>query len=233
MDGVVRRAEPITTPARAASAAGTAAPPAAAGAAGKAIPISPAATIGRAGAVSPAGAAKSPDLSAVADVCSSLARVQYAGELQGLFEPIAKALEATGVIVWMPDATYGTLRPAMSHGYTPLTLMRMGAIQPASDNATATAFRTKTVVVVPPDAPAGGAIVAPLITSEGCSGAMAIELREGVDPTPQVRAAAAIVAAQLATLLTPPAAAPAGAAGTPTPAPSTVTPAAGPVTRKA
>jgi hypothetical protein len=226
VDGVVRKAEPIATPARAASTTGTAAPAAAAGAAGKAFPVSPAATISKA---SPAGAAKPPDLSALADVCSSLARVQYTGELQGLFEPIAKALEATGVIVWMPDATYGTLRPALSHGYSPLTLMRMGVIQPTSDNATATAFRTKTVVVVPPDASAGGAIVAPLITSEGCSGAMAVELREGVEPTPHARAAAAIVAAQLAMLLTPPAA---PAAGTPAATPAAFTPAAGPTTRK-
>ena len=42
---------------------------------------------------------------------------------------------------------------------------------------------------------------------------MAVELREGVEPTPQVRAVATIVAAQLATLFTPSAAAPPAAAG--------------------
>jgi hypothetical protein len=229
MDGVVRRAEPVTATSRATDAAGAAAPSTVTGPSGKAIPVSPAATISRASTVSPAGAAKSPDLTAVADVCSSLARVQYAGELQGLFEPIAKALEAAGIIVWMPDATYGTLRPALSHGYSPATLMRMGAIQPGSDNATATAFRTRTVVVVPPDASAGGAIVEPLITSDGCSGAMTIELRHGVEPTPQVCAAAAIVAAQLATLVTPPAPA---TAATPAPTPAPATPAPGPTVRK-
>lgn len=144
-----------------------------------------------------------PDLAAIADVCSSLARVQFSSELPGLLERTAKALDSTGIIVWMPDAASGMLRPALSHGYTPAALARMGGIQPAADNATAAAYRTKTVVAVPPDAIAGGAVVAPLHTAEGCSGALAVELADGVTPTPQVRAGAAIVAAQLATLLTP------------------------------
>jgi hypothetical protein len=167
------------------------------------------------------GAAKGPNLEAVADLCSSLARVQDTRELPGLLERTAKALDATGVIVWMPDGPQGTLRPVLAHGYASLALSRMGIIHPAADNATATAYRTKSVVVVPAEALASGAVVAPLVSSEGCSGAMAVELREGVEPTPQVRAVATIVAAQLATMFTPgsmPAApraeaAPAGAGG--------------------
>jgi hypothetical protein len=38
---------------------------------------------------------------------------------------------------------------------------------------------------------------------EGCSGAMAVELREGVEPTPRVKAVATILAAQMATMFTP------------------------------
>jgi hypothetical protein len=79
----------------------------------------------------------------------------------------------------------------------------MGIINPAADNATATAYRTKSLVVVPADVVASGAIVAPLTSSEGCSGVMAVELREGVDPLPQVKSVAAILAAQLATMFTP------------------------------
>jgi hypothetical protein len=182
-DGVVRRAQPV--PDRAAAPA-SAAPPASAAAK---TPPAPA----------PAG----PDLDAVADLCSSLARVQDTRELQALLERAAKALDATGVIVWMPDGPQGTLRPVLAHGYASLALSRMGIIHPAADNATATAYRTKSVVVVPAEALASGAVVAPLISSEGCSGAMAIELREGVDATPQIRAIATIVAAQMATMFTP------------------------------
>ena len=50
---------------------------------------------------------------------------------------------------------------------------------------------------------ASGAIVAPLVTSDGCSGTLSVELREGVRTTPELRAVATILAAQLATLITP------------------------------
>ena len=148
-------------------------------------------------------AAKAPDSEVVADLCSSMARVQDTRELQGLLERTARALDASGVIVWMPDGPQGSLRPVLAHGYASLSLSRMGIIHPAADNATATAFRTKSVVVVPAEVLASGAVVAPLISSEGCSGAMAVELREGVEATPQVRAVATILAAQLATMFTP------------------------------
>ena len=149
------------------------------------------------------GSAKGPDLDAVADLCSSLARVQDTRELQGLLERTARALDATGVIVWMPDGPQGSLRPVLAQGYAPIALSRMGVIHPAADNATATAYRTRRVVVVPAEVLASGAVVAPLISADGCSGAMAVELRDGVEATPQLRAVATIVAAQLATMLTP------------------------------
>ena len=46
--------------------------------------------------------AKGPDLEAIADLCSSLARVQDTRELQGLLDRTARALGAAGIIVWMP-----------------------------------------------------------------------------------------------------------------------------------
>jgi hypothetical protein len=144
-----------------------------------------------------------PDLSPVADLCLFMARVQDTNQLQGLVERIANVLDATGVIVWMPDASRGVLRPALSCGYSPLALMRMGAIQRSAENATAMAFRTETVKVVPAGPLTSGAVVAPLVTAEGCAGVIAIELGDGVSVTSQVRATVTIVAAQLATLLTP------------------------------
>ena len=179
-DGVVSRAKPIDAPR-----------------------VEPAAPAGMTAQAAPSAPAKGPDLDAVADLCSSLARVQDTRELPGLLERIAKALDATGVIVWMPDGPQGTLRPVLAHGYASLALSRMGIINPAADNATATAYRTKSLVTVPADVVASGAIVAPLTSSEGCSGVMAVELREGVEPVPQVKAVAAILAAQLATMFTP------------------------------
>ena len=159
---------------------------------------------------------RTPDLEIVADICSSLARVEDPRELQGLLERTAKALDASGVIVWMPGGPGSALRPALAHGYAPLALARMGSIDPAADNATATAFRTGKVLVVPSEPLASGAIVAPLITAGGCSGAMAVELRGGVETTDHLRAVATIFGAQLATLFTP--AAPAAPTASATPA---------------
>jgi hypothetical protein len=158
---------------------------------------------------------RTPDLEMVADICSSLALVGDARELQGLLERTAKVLDASGVIIWMPDAPGGPLRQVLTHGYSPLALACMGSIDPASDNATATAFRTRTVLVVPSEPLASGAIVAPLITADGCSGAMAVELRGGVETTDHLRAVATIFSAQLATLFTPAAPATPTASATP------------------
>ena len=158
---------------------------------------------------------RTPDLEIVADICSSLARVEDPRELQGLLERTAKALDASGVIVWMPGGPGSALRPALAHGYAPLALARMGSIDPAADNATATAFRTGKVVVVPSEPLASGAIVAPLITAGGCSGAMAVELRGGVEAADHLRAIATIFGAQLATLFTPTAPAAPTASATP------------------
>lgn len=207
VEGVVRRAEPI-------------APRAAPGRAMRAAPAL-AMTLAEDGPIGPVksdaafSATKMPDLAAVADLCSSLARVQDSRELQGLLERAAKTLDAIGVIVWMPGGPQDTLHPALSHGYAPAALARMGTIHPAAGNATATAFRTKTAMVVPAEALARGAVVAPLITADGCSGVMAVELRKGVATTEQIRAVATILAAQFATLLTP-------AASATTPAPAAI-----------
>lgn len=188
-DGIVRRAQPVPDRAPTASAGDTDGDAFGPIDFGLDLPV--------------AVAAKAPDLDVVADLCSSMARVQDTRELQGLLERTAKALDASGVIVWMPDGPQGSLRPVLAHGYASMSLSRMGVIHPAADNATATAYRTKSVVVVPAEVLASGAVVAPLISSEGCSGAMAVELREGVEATPQLRAVATILAAQLATMLMP------------------------------
>jgi hypothetical protein len=148
-------------------------------------------------------ASAGPDLPAIADICSAFALVEEPRELQGLLERTAKALEATGLIIWMPEGQQGPLRQVLAYGYAPLSLTRMGTIDPAADNATAVAFRTRSVQMVAAEPHTGGAIVAPLVTSDGCSGTLSLELKEGVRTTPQLKAVATILAAQLATLITP------------------------------
>ncbi|MEW5984966.1 MAG: hypothetical protein AB1806_21640 [Acidobacteriota bacterium] len=139
----------------------------------------------------------------VADICALLARVKEPRELPPLLERVATALEAAGLIIWMPDGPKGALRPVLAHGYPPLAITRMGTIATDADNATALAFRTRAQHVVPAETGSNAAVVSPLVTADGCSGVMAIELRPGVEASDHRRSLAAIVSAQLATLISP------------------------------
>lgn len=147
--------------------------------------------------------AASPGLADVADICASLARVREPKELPPLLERVGNVLDAAGLIIWMPDGPKGALRPVLAHGYQPLAITRMGTIALDADNATALAFRTRVQHVVPPEAGSNAAVVSPLVTSDGCSGVMALEFKPGVDASDHLRAMAAIVSAQLATLISP------------------------------
>ena len=147
-------------------------------------------------------AGRSISFAETAAVCTALAKVQEPRELPPLLERTAALLNAGGLVVWMPDGPKGTLRPALAHGYPPLTVTRMGTIAVDADNATAVAYRTGTAQVVPADAQGPGAVAAPLITAEGCSGVMAAEILPGTSAD-SARDAAIIIAAQLATLISP------------------------------
>jgi hypothetical protein len=144
-----------------------------------------------------------PNYIATADLCVSLARVKEPGEFPDLLNRAADVLDAVGIIIWMPDGPAGTLRPAVAHGYAPIAITRMGNIPIDADNATALAFRSHATEVVSAEGEAGGAVVAPLVTADGCSGVMAAEFRRGITPTGNVRAVATIIAAQMATLISP------------------------------
>jgi hypothetical protein len=151
----------------------------------------------------PASVAVSPGVADVADICASLARVREPKELPPLLERVANVLDAAGLIIWMPDGPKGALRPVLAHGYQPLAITRMGTIALDADNATALAYRSRAQHVVPPEAGSNAAVVSPLVTSDGCSGVMALEFKPGVEASDQLRALAAIVSAQLATLISP------------------------------
>ena len=75
---------------------------------------------------------------------------------------------------------------------------------------TAAAWRAGDLTVVESTSDAPGAIVAPIVTSQGCVGVLAAELASGGENRDEVRAMAVIFAAQLATVVTPVAAAESG-----------------------
>jgi GAF domain-containing protein len=136
------------------------------------------------------------DLPGAAKVCADMARVLDASDLPGLMLRLAGVLGSPGLIVWVADRSGQVLMPLLTHGYPAAAVARIGSLPTSAENATALAWRTGDVQIVP------GALVAPIVTSDGCVGALAAELPEGSESRADVRALATIFAAQLATFVT-------------------------------
>ena len=145
-----------------------------------------------------------PALKTAADLCTEFGRVRNVDDLTTLLARTADALEASGLVVWLGTGPGGDLRPAIAHGYPPQTLARMPSIPRSADNAAAAAYRTGSlqIVLARPGA-SSGAIVAPLLSPDGCIGALTAEIKGGAETSDTVQSLAAIFAAQLAGVLAP------------------------------
>jgi hypothetical protein len=142
-------------------------------------------------------------LAAAADLCVDLARLIDGRDLPALHERAVKVLQAKGVINWTADATKTTLRPWLAEGSPERVLMRLGPLAADDDNVTSLAFRSAYPQTMNGDASnAAGAIAVPLMASDGCSGVLAVEVRDA-KPTPELTALATILGAQFATLIGP------------------------------
>jgi len=146
-------------------------------------------------------ATPSPNLKLTAKLCTDLGRLTNIDELSGLLANATALLDASGLVIWIRNEDGNTLRPAMGHGYSSNALFRMGTISCDSDNATAAAFRTEQLCVVPKCKTNLGAIVVPLLASNYCVGVMSVEIKEGRETSESVQAIASLLAAQLATLV--------------------------------
>lgn len=155
-------------------------------------------------ALTPASETTADDFSGLASLCTDLARVVDTQQLPGLLERASSLLDAQGIILWIADPDARELNPIMAQGYPAHLLNRLGALPRDAENATAAAFRTSLLQTVKGDAQSNGAIAAPLVTSSGCVGVMAAEVRNEAEQRDVKLAAAAIMAAQLATLVGPP-----------------------------
>jgi transcriptional regulator with XRE-family HTH domain len=146
---------------------------------------------------------REPSLAAIAELCTRLGRVVDRREVVPLLSDAATMLDAAGLIVWCWDPREAALRPSLAHGYTETALACMSFVATDADNAVATAFRSATTCVVKGGVGMSGALVTPLMARSGCVGVFALELRNGGEARTTVRALAAILAAQLVTLLGP------------------------------
>ena len=142
-----------------------------------------------------------PDLRVAADLCTDLGKLTDTSELPALLARAAALMNATGIIIWVRDSSGLALRPAIGHGYQTHAMAQLGSIPEDGNNATAAAYRSARMQVVERDATRSGALAAPLLTANSCVGVLSAELREGWESSEAVQATAAIMAAQLATLL--------------------------------
>ena len=144
-----------------------------------------------------------PDFQAVAQLCTEFARVGSTEELQRLLKESARILDATGLIVWVWHTQSGLLQAALAHGYSERMLSQLPGVRRDADNPTAAAFRSAETRTINGSDAVNGALVVPLLTPEGCVGALALELRNGGERVTGVRAVATIVSAMLAQLVGP------------------------------
>jgi hypothetical protein len=201
-------ARPVAPPSTAARpAVPAAARPAPSPAAGARLPpAAPAAatSISQPATAAPTRAARtSASLSEAADVCVDLARVLDVRDVPPLLARAAGALNASGLVLWITNSERTMLNPSLSHGYPEKVLKRLGTLTVDADNPTSLAFRSMSTQVIGGRSPgAHGAIAVPLVTATGCLGVLAAEVQLS-QPGDETHAIARMVAAQLATLLSP------------------------------
>jgi hypothetical protein len=141
------------------------------------------------------------DFPALADLCTRLSRAREAPEVTSALEDAAALVDAVGLTLWLPDSLGVALTAVFAHGYPDELIAQLPRVPVEANNASAEAFRTRAMAVVSGSGERTGALVAPLLTPSGCSGVVAIELRNGAEDRDDVRAAVTILAAQLSTVL--------------------------------
>lgn len=141
-------------------------------------------------------------LRAAASLATDFGRVRDADEMGRLLGRAATLMDASGIVIWLGNATGSDLHPILAHGYGAQALSRMPPVPRSADNAAGAAYRTgKMQIVLAHPGGAAGAIVAPILSAYGCIGAFSAEIQGGGEASESVQALATIFAAQLAPVL--------------------------------
>ena len=143
-----------------------------------------------------------PMLKAAAELCTEFGRVNDRADLPRLMARAADVLDASGVIVWVGGPGGADLRPVLAYGYPDHVLARMPAVARMADNAAAAAYRSGAMqIVMKRPGGSNGALVAPLLSPEGCIGALTAEIIGGSETSEGVQAVASLLAAQITGLV--------------------------------
>ena len=145
-----------------------------------------------------------PIIKSASEICTEFGRVSDQGDLIRLLGRAADLMDASGLVVWMGSPSGGDLRPAVAHGYAPQALAKMPAVPRSGNNAAAAAYRTGALqIVLARPGTASGALVAPLLTPDGCIGALSAEIKGRGETSDATQALDVLFAAQLASVLAP------------------------------
>ena len=144
------------------------------------------------------------DLTSLARLCTDLSQLSTTDALPELLGRSARALHASGLILWV--GVGDQLLPLIGDGYPAHVMSHLQPALRTDDTAAAAAWRTGERTVVNGADGSNGAIAVPLLGVGGCVGVLALELGQGREHDPETHAAAALIAAQLATVVPTPAA---------------------------
>jgi len=137
-----------------------------------------------------------------AALATEFGRVRDVDDLKRLLARAADVMDASGLMVWMATPPGGDLRPILSHGYSADVLSRIPPVPRSADNAAAAAYRSGTLqIVLARPGSSSGAVVAPILSADGCVGALSAEIRHRAETSEGVQALAEILAAHLAGVL--------------------------------
>jgi hypothetical protein len=139
------------------------------------------------------------ELGAAAAVCAEIARLTDPAALPDLLRRAAAILGARGMVIWMGAGD--ELFAAIAYGYEPTVMSRLRPIRRSADNATAAAWRTGEIRTVAAAGTGLGAIIAPISGPAGPFGVIAAEVRDGREQDAATCAVTAIIASQLAGVL--------------------------------
>ena len=145
-----------------------------------------------------------PIMKVASEICTDLARVNESADLEKLLGRAADLMDASGLVVWMGNSVGGDLRPVAAHGYSAQTIAKMPAVPKNANNAAAAAYRTGALqIVLARPGTSSGALVAPLLTPDGCIGALSAEIKGRGETSDSTQSLSILFAAQLASVLGP------------------------------
>ena len=133
-------------------------------------------------------------------VCTRIACAHDDRDLTSALEEAVGIIDARGAILWVWNDDRAALRAVLAHGYPGDVLARLPEVGRTTDNAIAAAFRFGQSRVVRSNGGETGAFVAPLLTPDGCVGALALEFDNSGEQNDCAQAFATILSAQLSTL---------------------------------